>query len=137
MDYTFAQIGVAIVEHAGNCGNMSSTIGPFAVEEELVPCPTNGETVVRIHKTNTGKVISARFQVKDGLPVTAGDFKLEGISGTASPIRLEFLDPGGPRRASFCRLAIPWTGLTFPTSARSKRASSMHRTPSSSSPLIP
>lgn len=99
VNYTFAQIGIgnAVVDYAGNCGNMSSTIGPFAVEEGLVLRPADGETVVRIHNTNTGKVISARFLVKDGLPVTRGDFKLDGVSGTAAPIRLEFLDPGGSK----------------------------------------
>ena len=38
VDYTFAQVGVdrPTVDYGGNCGNMSSAIGPFAVDEQLV-----------------------------------------------------------------------------------------------------
>ncbi len=63
VDYTFAQCAVkeARVDFGGNCGNMSSAIGPFAVEEGLVACAASGEAVVRIHNTNTGKIIRARF----------------------------------------------------------------------------
>src|SRR5258706_6951790 len=55
VDYTFAQLSVkdAVVDYSGNCGNMSSAIGPFAVEEGIVPAPKDGEAVVRIHNTNT------------------------------------------------------------------------------------
>ena len=56
----------ARVDYAGNCGNMSAAVGPFAVEEGLVPCPPEGEAVVRIHNTNTGKIIVARFPVEGG-----------------------------------------------------------------------
>src|SRR6186713_1032790 len=59
IDYTFAQISVksAAVDYSANCGNMSSAMGPFAVSEGLVKAPANGEAVVRIHNTNTGKII--------------------------------------------------------------------------------
>lgn len=99
VDYTFAQVSVddAVVDYAGNCGNMSSAIGPFAVDEGLVPAQANGEAVVRIHNTNTGKVIASRFAVSDGVASTEGDFALDGVSGTAAPIRLDFLDPGGAK----------------------------------------
>src|ERR1700754_1219791 len=55
VDYTFAQIGVSdtLVDYSGNCGNMSSAIGPFAVHAGLVPKPKDGEAKVRIHNTNT------------------------------------------------------------------------------------
>src|ERR1700750_2099476 len=51
VDYTFAQVSVdeALVDYSGNCGNMSSAIGPFAVEEGLVAAPADGEAVVRVH----------------------------------------------------------------------------------------
>lgn len=99
VDFTFAQVGIdtALVDYGGNCGNMSSAIGPFAVEEGLVPAPDNGEAVLHIHNTNTGKLITARFPVQDGLPVTGGAFALDGVAGTAAPIRLDFLAPGGSR----------------------------------------
>lgn len=97
VDYTFAQIGVreSVVDYSGNCGNMSSAVGPFAVEEGLVPRPPDGEVAVRIHNTNTSKIIVARFPVTGGALAASGDLELDGVAGKAAPIRLEFLDPGG------------------------------------------
>jgi 2-methylaconitate isomerase len=99
VDYTFAQIGVrdASVDYSGNCGNMSSAVGPFSLEEGLVAAPANGEAVVRIHNTNTSKIIVARFPVEDGRLAETGDMDIDGVAGKAAPIRLEFLEPGGAR----------------------------------------
>ena len=99
VDYTFVQISVdaAIADYSGNCGNMASAIGPFALEEGLIPPPTGNGAVVRIHNTNTGKIIAARFPIEHGLLAADGDFALDGIAGTAAPIKLEFLDPGGTK----------------------------------------
>jgi 2-methylaconitate cis-trans-isomerase PrpF len=99
VDYTFAQVSVdaAVVDYAGNCGNMSSAIGPFAVEEGLVATPPDGEAVVRIHNTNTGKIIVARFPVVGGALAADGDLELDGVAGRAAPIRLEFVEPGGAK----------------------------------------
>jgi 2-methylaconitate isomerase len=106
VDYTFAQVsvGAATVDYAGNCGNMSSAIGPFAVEEGLVEAPRDGEAAVRIHNPNTGKIILSRFPVMGGVLAPDGNFALDGVAGTAAPIKLEFLDPGGAK-----------TGLLLPT----------------------
>jgi 2-methylaconitate cis-trans-isomerase PrpF len=99
VDYTFAQIaiGAATVDYAGNCGNMSSAIGPFAVDEGLVPRPEGHEAVVRIHNTNTGKIIVARFPVVDGRSAVEGDEAIDGVAGTAAAVRLDFTDPGGAK----------------------------------------
>jgi 2-methylaconitate cis-trans-isomerase PrpF len=99
IDYTFAQVQVkeASVDYSGNCGNMSSAMGPFAAEEGMVDVPTDGEAVVRIHNTNTAKIIIARFGMRDGLAETEGDLAIDGVAGTAAPIRLEFDDPGGTK----------------------------------------
>ena len=96
VDYTFAQIPVVgtTVDYSANCGNMSSAIGPFAVEEGLVR-PDGDEATVRIFNTNTKKIIVSRFSVADGLPVIEGDFENPGVAGSGSPIRLDFADPGG------------------------------------------
>ena len=106
VDYTFVQLGVdaPLVDYGGNCGNMSSAIGPYAVEEGLVPCPADGEAVVRIHNTNTGKLIVARFAVKDGTLAADGEMALDGVAGTAAAVKLEFVAPGGAK-----------TGLLLPT----------------------
>ena len=99
VDYTFAQVAVkeARVDYAGNCGNMSAALGPFAVEEGLVPSPSDGEAVVRIHNTNTQRIIVARFPVEAGALAASGDLAIDGVAGAAAPIRLEFLQPGGAR----------------------------------------
>jgi len=96
VDYTFAQVSVtgAAVDYSGNCGNMSSAVGPFAVDEGLVKAVGN-EAIVRIHNTNTQKIIVAHFGVDDGHAAVEGDFVLPGVAGTGAPIRLDFLDPGG------------------------------------------
>jgi 2-methylaconitate cis-trans-isomerase PrpF len=97
VDYTFVQIGVdrPLADYSSNCGNMSSAIGPFAIDEGLVALPDGDEAVVRIHNTNTSKIIVSRFAVSDGLARVAGDERIDGIAGSGAPIRLEFKDPGG------------------------------------------
>jgi len=96
VDYTFAQVMVneARVDYSGNCGNMSSAIGPFAVAEGLFRAP-EGATIVRIHNTNTSKIIHSAFSVTDGEADDAGDLEIPGVSGQGAPIRLDFVDPGG------------------------------------------
>ena len=96
IDYTFAQVAVgdAGVDYASNCGNMSSAVGPFAVDEGIVSA-AGDRAVVRIHNTNTNKIIVSRFALDDGLAAVEGDFSLPGVAGAGAPIRLEFLDPGG------------------------------------------
>jgi hypothetical protein len=100
VDYTFAQVDVKapLVHYAGNCGNCSSAIGPFAIDEKLVaPSGTsgNGEALVTIHNTNTKKVIVAHVPVKNGEAAVEGDFELPGVPGRGARIALDFLDPGG------------------------------------------
>lgn len=96
VDYTFGQVvlDAAVVQYKGNCGNISSAIGPFAVDEGLVQV-TGDTATVRIHNTNTGKLIIARFALVDGKAAVEGDFVLQGVAGTGAPIRLSFLEPGG------------------------------------------
>jgi len=96
VDYTFAQVSVrsATVDYSGNCGNMSSAVGPFAVDEGLIKVD-GAEAVVRIHNTNTKKLIVARFAMDDGRAAVDGDFALPGVARAGAPVRLEFLEPGG------------------------------------------
>ena len=96
IDYTFAQVQVkeAKVDYSANCGNMSSAMGPFAVDEGLFKV-SGSEALVRVHNTNTKKIINARFSLDDGLSAVDGDLSIPGVSGTGSPVRLEFCEPGG------------------------------------------
>jgi 2-methylaconitate isomerase len=119
IDYSFFQIGVTddTVDTSGNCGNMSSAMGPFALDEGLLPAPDGDTAMVRIHNTNTRKIIIARFPTVNGRAAVAGDFVLDGVAGTGAPVRLEFLDPGGagtgkllPTGRAVERLEVPGLG---------------------------
>src|SRR5829696_7451483 len=96
IDYTFAQVSVkeAKVDYSGNCGNMSSAMGPFAVDEGIVSA-SGKEALVRVHNTNTSKIIWSRFALDEGLSAVDGELAIPGVSGTGSPVRLEFREPGG------------------------------------------
>lgn len=96
VDYTFAQVSVdkPLVSYKGNCGNISSGVGPFAIEKGLVEAK-EGITTIRIYNSNTDKIIAADVQTADGEVVYDGDFSIAGVPGTAAPIRLRFVDPAG------------------------------------------
>ncbi len=117
IDYTFFQIAVdrAEADISGNCGNMSSAMGPFAVDEGLVSAG-DGEAVVRIHNTNTARMIHARFPVEDGRAAVNGDFSLPGVAGTGAPVRLDFLEPGGASTGSLLPTGRPVDRLDIPGS---------------------
>ncbi|MDR3533153.1 MAG: PrpF domain-containing protein [Rhodopila sp.] len=96
IDYTFAQVQIreAAVDYRGNCGNMSSAVGPFAVDEGLLR--PNGDTaVVRIFNTNTKKIICATFPLVAARAAVDGELAIPGVAGTGAPVRLDFLSPGG------------------------------------------
>ncbi|MBR0649414.1 PrpF family protein [Roseomonas terrae] len=101
VDYTFAQVAVdrPLVDWQSNCGNLSSAVGPFAVDEGLIRA-SDGETLVRIHQVNTKRIIHARFLVRGRRAATEGDFAMAGVSGTGARIRLDFLVPGGGQTGS-------------------------------------
>jgi len=96
-DYTFAAIGVKNndVDYSSNCGNLTSAIGPFAVDSGLVDRQAaNGrEITIRIHNTNTGKLVHSTFTVVGGEAAAHGDFAIDGVSGTAAKIELAFINP--------------------------------------------
>ena len=96
VDYTFAQVQIkeARVDYGSNCGNMSSAIGPFALEEGLLAA-AEGNTTVRIFNTNTRKIIHSTFGVSGGRARVEGELAIPGVAGTGAPIRLDFLEPGG------------------------------------------
>ncbi len=96
VDYTFAQVHVktATVDYRSNCGNMSSAVGPFWLDEGFVQ-PDGESITVRIFNTNTAKVIHSTFPVDGAMTQYDGDLVIPGVSGSGAPIRLDFLDPGG------------------------------------------
>lgn len=109
--YNFGQVSIdrPLVDYKSNCGNISSAVGPFAVDEGLVNAQ-EPITRVRIHQLNTDKLITAEVPVKNGRFDEEGDYTIAGIPGAYSRITLRFDDPGG---------AV--TGKLFPTGNRIDR----------------
>jgi 2-methylaconitate cis-trans-isomerase PrpF len=96
IDYTFGQVGIttAEIDYRPNCGNISSGVGPYAIQQGLVPA-VEPLTQVRIYNTNTKKVIVAEVPVEDGEIVVDGDCRIDGVPGSGARILLDFLDSGG------------------------------------------
>ena len=109
LDYTFIQVGIkdGSLDLAGNCGNMSSAVGPFGFSEGLLhniyekideSSEDDHQVNVRIFNTNTSKLINATFSVtKDGVYDPFGDYSIDGVPGSGSRITLSFLDPAGAK----------------------------------------
>lgn len=98
VDYTFAQVDIthSLVDWGGNCGNISSAVGPYAVNNGLVPPVADGDLqTVRIFNTNTGKVIRSRFPVVGGRAAIGGDTRIAGVPSPGARVDLEFEDPTG------------------------------------------
>lgn len=101
IDYTFAAVGITSsdVDLSGNCGNMLSAIGPYAYNHSLVPPTLESKATVRIHNTNTSKIIHSTFPVtKDRKEAaTGGGCSIAGAPGTGAEINLSFQDPAGSK----------------------------------------
>lgn len=95
VNYNFGQVSIdrPKIGYQGNCGNISSAVGPFAVDEGLVAAE-EPVTRVRIYQMNTKKLIIAEVPVKDGLYNEEGDYAIDGVPGTGGKITLHFIDPG-------------------------------------------
>jgi 2-methylaconitate cis-trans-isomerase PrpF len=91
VDYLFAQVLVneRIVDTKPNCGNMLVAVGPFAIETGLVPA-RDPETTVRIYNVNTQALVEAIVQTPGGCVEYEGDTAIDGVPGTAAPVRLNF-----------------------------------------------
>ena len=98
VDYLFGQVSIdkPFVDWSGNCGNLSSAVGSFAISAGLVDparVPEEGVAVVRIWQANIGKTIVAQVPVTNGQVQETGDFELDGVTFAASEVQLEFMDP--------------------------------------------
>ena len=96
VDYTFGQVGITTseIDYKPNCGNISSGVGPYAIQQGLVAAE-EPLTHVRIYNTNTKKVIVADVPVRDGVVEVEGDCRIDGVPGSGARILLDFLDSGG------------------------------------------
>ena len=126
VDYLYGQVPLndSFIDWSGNCGNLSSAVGPFAISNGLVDparVPHDGICTMRIWQANIGKTIIAHVPVVDGQVQETGDFELDGVTFPAAEIQLEFLDPadegdgdgGGamfPTGNPFDELEVPGVG---------------------------
>lgn len=104
VDYLFLQVFVdkAIVTDAQNCGNILAGVGPFAVERGLIAAGED-ETSVAIHMENSGRTAIARFRTPGRMVDYCGDARIDGVPGSAAPVRIEFCDTAG----SSCGSLLP------------------------------
>jgi len=98
VDYLYGQVSIdkAFVDWSGNCGNLSTGAGAFAIHAGLLDparIPENGVCAVRIWQANIQKTIIAHVPVSNGQVQETGDFELDGVTFPAAEIVLEFLDP--------------------------------------------
>ncbi|MBQ5948814.1 2-methylaconitate cis-trans isomerase PrpF [Massilia sp. ST3] len=112
VDYLFGQVSIdkPFVDWSGNCGNLSSAVGSFAISSGLVDperLPQDGVAVVRIWQANIGKTIVAHVPVAKGQVQETGDFELDGVTFPAAEVQLEFMDPAAEEEGA--------GGAMFPT----------------------
>jgi probable AcnD-accessory protein PrpF len=98
VDYLYGQVPIDgdFIDWSGNCGNLSSAVGPFAIANGLVDparVPRDGTATVRIWQANIGKTIVAHVPMANGEVQETGDFELDGVAFPSAEIALEFLDP--------------------------------------------
>jgi 4-oxalomesaconate tautomerase len=104
VDYLFLQVFVdqPLVSAAQGCGNILAAVGPAAIERGLV-APVDGNTPVRIHMVNTGEVARAEVETPGGHVRYSGPMAIDGVPGTAAPVRLMFENIAG----SMCGALLP------------------------------
>ena len=98
VDYLYGQVPIDgdFIDWSGNCGNLSSAVGPFAIANGFIDparLPRDGIATVRIWQANIGKTIVAHVPMANGEVQETGDFELDGVTFPAAEIALEFLDP--------------------------------------------
>ena len=104
VDYYFGQVAIDkdFTDWSGNCGNLSSAVGPFAIHEGLVDnVPQNGVCCVRIWQANIKKTILCYVTMVDGQVKEMGDYYIDGVAFPAEEILLEFAEPVDPSEELF------------------------------------
>ncbi|MGO3299639.1 MAG: 2-methylaconitate cis-trans isomerase PrpF [Pseudoalteromonas sp.] len=106
VDYLFGQVSIdkPFIDWSGNCGNLTSAVGAFAINNGLVDknrLPENGIAIVRVWQANIKKSILVHVPVTDGQVQEMGDFELDGVTFPAAEVKLEFINPADGNGALF------------------------------------
>jgi 2-methylaconitate cis-trans-isomerase PrpF len=118
VDYVFGQVEIekALIHYDGLCGNISSAVGPYAIEEGLVKA-VEPVTKVRVHSRNSRQIFIAEVPVKGGKPLATGDYAIAGVPGTGAKIQIDMAATAGSRTGkalptgnSVDKLGIPGFG---------------------------
>lgn len=96
VDYTFGQVSMekAFIDYGGNCGNISSAVGGFAIDMGMVR-PVDPVTTVRVRLTNTDRILTTEVPVKNGKAAVEGDYAIDGVPGTGAKVTLDWSDVVG------------------------------------------
>ena len=116
IDYLFAQAAVreALVDYRANCGNLTSAIGVFAIDEGLIDEVTEPVTVVELYNENTQVRVRAHIPVVDGRAAVQGDHAIAGVPRPGAMIVNEYLDPAGSQFDVLYPTGEPLTVLDTP-----------------------
>ena len=103
VEYLYGQVSIDsdFVDWSGNCGNLSTAAGAFAIHAGYVDAGSDGVRTVRIWQANIGKTIITHVPVNGGAVQETGEFTLDGVTFPAAEIVLEFLDPADEGGAMF------------------------------------
>ena len=115
VNYTMGQVSIteSLIDFFGNCGNISSGVGPFSIDEGLVKV-TEPETVVRIYNTNTKKILKAYVSTYEGKSKYTGDYAIDGVPGTGSKILLDYSETSGTLGGNVLPTGNPVDAISFP-----------------------
>lgn len=113
IDYEFGQVSVhdSTIDYGGNCGNMTTIVGPFATNENMVDVSDNGEATVTLYNKNTETRIDQSFDIVDGCAATVGDHKIHGVPGTGARVETTFYNPAGTAEKGLFPFDEPVTTL--------------------------
>jgi 2-methylaconitate isomerase len=121
VDYSFGQVAIdkPVIDWSGNCGNLTSAVGPFAITQGIIASPRQGTAIVRLRHRELNARIVAHIPMSNGSVVEDGDFELDGVTFPAAEIIVEFLNPSNesagvsvfPTGRPLDQLDIPGVGL--------------------------
>lgn len=94
--YSFGQveINVAEVDWHSLCGNITSAVGLYAVQDGFVT-PQAPITRVRVYNTNLKRFLYVEVPVENGVAVSSGDYTVPGVPGSGAAILIDFADTAG------------------------------------------